>query len=94
MTKAFKPGMGYARADWDAVDSPDLTDEELAGARPFAEALPELAAAIRKRGPVRTKEAVSIRLDFDIVQKLRATRPGWRSRVNEVLRAYGERTAA
>ena len=94
MTKEFQPGQGYTKEDWDAVDSPELTDEELAGARPFAEVFPELAASIRKRGPVRSKEAVSIRLDIDLVEKLRGTGPGWQSRVNDVLREWVERNAA
>ncbi|WP_245296610.1 hypothetical protein [Rhizobium bangladeshense] len=42
----FQPGRGYTKEDWDAVDSPELTDEELAKARPFREALPDLAASI------------------------------------------------
>jgi uncharacterized protein (DUF4415 family) len=62
------------------------------------EALPELYAAlqeeIRKRGPARTKEAISIRLDIDLVQKLRASGPGWQSRVNEALREWLEKSAA
>jgi uncharacterized protein (DUF4415 family) len=86
MTKDFQPGRGYTKADWDAVDSPEATDEELASARPFAEALPEFAAAIRKRGPVKTKESVSIRLDFDVLEKLRSSGSGWQSRVNDMLR--------
>lgn len=98
MTKQFVPGRGYSKADWDAVDSPELTDEEIAGLRPMKEALPDLYAAIqdeiRKRGPVRTKEAISIRLDMDIVAKLRATGPGWQSRVNDALREWLEKSAA
>ncbi|MBY3597553.1 hypothetical protein [Rhizobium bangladeshense] len=42
----FQPGRGYTKEDWDAVDSPELTDEELAKVRPFREALPDLAASI------------------------------------------------
>ena len=98
MTKAFDPvhaaANGYTREDWDAVDSPEATDEELARARPFAEAFPDLHASIietmRKRGPARTKQPVSIRLDIDLVEKLRATGPGWQSRVNDVLRRWIE----
>ncbi len=92
--KEFQPGRGYSREDWDAVDSPELTDEELAQAKPFAEALPELAEAIRRRGPAKTKEAISIRLDADIVQKLRASGPGWQGRVNEILRRHVDTSAA
>ncbi|PDV89929.1 hypothetical protein CO652_00450 [Rhizobium sp. H4] len=42
----FHPGRGYTKEDWDAVDSPELTDEELAKARPFREVFPDLAASI------------------------------------------------
>ena len=96
--KEFVPGRGYSKEDWDAVDSPELTDEELAEFRPMKEARPELYAAlqeeIRKRGPVKTKESISIRLDIDLVEKLRASGPGWQSRVNEALREWVEKSAA
>ena len=95
--KTFKPGQGYSKEDWDAVDSPELSDDDLARARPLRDVLPELHAAIasaRKRGPASTTEAVSIRLDFDIVEKLRASGPGWQSRVNDILREYVDKTAA
>ena len=36
----FVPGRGYTKEDWDDVDSPELTDEELASMRPGSEALP------------------------------------------------------
>jgi uncharacterized protein (DUF4415 family) len=38
--KEFQPGRGYTKEDWDAVDSPELTDEELARMRPAREVLP------------------------------------------------------
>jgi hypothetical protein len=38
--KEFKPGRGYTKADWDAVDFPEMTDEELANARPARDVLP------------------------------------------------------
>ena len=70
------------------------TDEELAQARPFVEADPELAASILRDRPdlgeameraqkARAAEArdrrqqVSIRLDPDVLAKLKATGPGW-----------------
>lgn len=72
-------------------DDYDPTDEELANAKPFAEVFPELAASVRRRGPVKRKEAVSIRLDIDVLEKLRATGAGWQSRVNDVLRKHLEK---
>ena len=51
--KTFKPGQGYTKEDWDAVaDHPELTAEDFARAKPFAEVFPKLAASIRRgRGP-------------------------------------------
>jgi hypothetical protein len=46
--KSFKPGHGYTKKDWDAVQSPELTDEQMAQAKPFAEVFPDLAASIRR----------------------------------------------
>jgi hypothetical protein len=50
MAKAYKAGRGYDKRDWDAVsDNPKLTGEQMAGARPFAQALPKLAGSISGR---------------------------------------------
>ncbi|MDP3896633.1 MAG: BrnA antitoxin family protein [Mesorhizobium sp.] len=66
------------------------TYEELAGARPLADALPELHASIqRARGrPVtgKARQVVSIRLDPEVVEKFKATGPGWHKRINDVLK--------
>jgi uncharacterized protein (DUF4415 family) len=86
----FVPGRGYTREDWDDVDSPEATDEQLAQARPFAEVFPELAESIRRaRGRPATgaaKQTVSIRLDPDVIAKFKATGPGWHRRINDILR--------
>lgn len=86
--KTFKPGQGFTKKDWDAVDSPELTDEQLAKAKPFAEVFPELAASIRRgRGPSKTptKVPVSIRLSPEVVAHFKAKGPGWQSQIDEVL---------
>lgn len=64
------------------------TDAELATGRPFAETFPDLAKSIRRRGPGKkpTKEAVTLRLDRDVVEAFKADGPGWQSRVNSALR--------
>ena len=55
--KPFKPGQGYTKEDWEAVQSPELTDEQMARAKPFAEAFPNLASSIRRgRCPKTPKE--------------------------------------
>jgi uncharacterized protein (DUF4415 family) len=57
-------------------DNPELTEEQNARLRPFAEALPALAESI-KRGPGRPKldktlEPVTLRLDRSVVEHFRA----------------------
>ena len=80
MPKRFDPthaeAHGYTRADWDAVDAPPLTDEELATARPF-----------QPRGPQKapTKTPISIRLDPRVVAHFKAEGVGWQTRVNDAL---------
>lgn len=72
-------------------DSPELTDEQIAAARPFAEAFPELAESIkRSRGRPATgkaKQVVSIRLEPEVVAKFKATGPNWHRLVNDILKA-------
>lgn len=87
----FEEGHGYTREDWDAVDSPEATDEQLAQAKPFAEALPALAEAARRaRGRPRAdnpRQQISIRLDPEVIEKFKATGPGWQGRINDALKA-------
>lgn len=94
--KEFEPGHGYAKEDWDAVDSPELTDEELANMRPAREVLPPefFNALPKRRGPQKapTKVAVSIRLSRDVVEAFKAKGPGWQSRIDETLRASLRKT--
>ena len=40
----------------------------------------------RPKSATATKEAVSLRLDPEVVQHFRATGPGWQSRINAALR--------
>ncbi len=72
-------------------DNPEWTAEDFAKAVPFIEAFPALAEAMRKNIAGRPKSenpkvAVSLRLDRDVVEKFRATGPGWQTRINAALR--------
>ena len=72
-------------------DNPEWTEADFAAARPAAEAVPAVIAAYtrrRARGPQKapTKRLVSIRLDRDVLDALRATGRGWQVRVNEIVR--------
>lgn len=68
------------------------TDADFARARPamevLDEVLPELADAIRRGRPPseNPKTAVSIRLDTDLLERLKADGPGWQTRANTLLR--------
>ena len=81
---------GYSARDLrDVSDNPELTKEDFAKAKPFAEALPELAASIRKgRGPNKapTKKLVSLRLSGQVIDAYKAKGPGWQSRIDADLR--------
>jgi uncharacterized protein (DUF4415 family) len=71
-------------------DNPEWTDEMFAQARPAAEVMgePTVRSLMRRRGPQRApvKEAINLRLDAELVAALRASGPGWQSRVNALLR--------
>jgi uncharacterized protein (DUF4415 family) len=75
----------------DFDDNPEWTDETTARARPASEVHPPriAAALVKNKGgrPVGSnKELVSLRLDREILERFRATGPGWQTRINEVLR--------
>lgn len=81
----------YSPADLAAVsDNPELAGEQVAQAKPFAEAFPDLAATIRRRGPQKaaTKVATTIRLSPDVVAFFRQGGQGWQSRIDAALRDW------
>ena len=76
-------------------DNPEWTDGDVKHARPIAD-FPELAKAFpngskprgRPKGSTTSeKSLVSLRIDNDVLERFRATGPGWQSRINEALRA-------
>ena len=84
---------GYSARDLREVsDNPELTKEDFAKARPFAEALPDLAASIRRgRGPNKapTKQLVSLRLSGKV---LKSTKPRDQAGNRGSIRTYGGST--
>ncbi|RVG05753.1 hypothetical protein CN234_23890 [Sinorhizobium meliloti] len=93
-SKTFEPGHGYTKEEWDAVDFPELTDEELTNMRPARDVLPpEFFKAMeehrRSRGRPsleHPKKQLTLRLDEDVIAKFRAGGKGWQGRMNEALR--------
>ena len=71
------------RADPD--EAPELTDAMMAEAEVFE------GDRFVRRGPGRakaavTKEQINLRLDPDVLARLRESGPGWQSRINAILR--------
>ncbi len=64
-------------------DAPEITDEQIAQRMTFAEAMRRHAGRPRLANP---KQQVSVRLDADVLQKLKASGPRWQARMNAALR--------
>lgn len=79
------------------AENPEWTDEDFARAVPFSQlpaSLQEKLRSLKKlRGPQKapTKEVVTIRLSRDVVEQLRASGPGWQTRVDAALRQWIEK---
>ena len=73
-------------------DNPEWTAEMFAQARPASDVMPaDIYAGLtakRVRGPGKkpAKAQVTLRLDRDVVDRLRASGPGWQVRANAALR--------
>jgi uncharacterized protein (DUF4415 family) len=71
-------------------DTWEVTEADLPYLRPAPEVEPELVADYlrRSRGQQKrpTKVLVSLRLEREVVERLRASGPGWQSRANDMLR--------
>ncbi len=73
-------------------ENPEWTEADFAAARGPESLPPHVLAAFPKtklrggRPPGSNKRSVSIRLDKDVLEKFRATGPGWQSRINEALK--------
>lgn len=70
-------------------DTPELTDEWFKRANVYG------GGHLVRRGRPRSdnpKRSIAIRLDSDVLERLRATGPGWQTRINEVLRAWLDRS--
>ena len=88
----FVEGRGYSKEDWDSVDFPEMTDDELSRMVPAKSVLPpeffEAVEAARRGRPriENPRQLVSLRLDRDLLESFRSTGKGWQTRLNETLR--------
>ena len=72
-------------------DAPEATDRSMAAAQPFTKSFPAQAGNMQKIVGGRPRSAtpkvsVSIRLDQDVVAKLKEADPGWQSRITKAFR--------
>ncbi len=77
-----------AEKDWDAVDSPALSDEILSRMKPVKDIHSDIPA--RVRGPQKTplKVPVSIRLSAEVVEFFKSQGKGWQTKINNILHEY------
>ena len=76
-----------------AITAAALADPD---AQPFTDAEFEATKPLIRRGrPMGSgsKVQVTMRLDIDVVQRLRATGPGWQTRANDALSGWVKRHA-
>ncbi len=74
---------GSVSAWTDPDDAPELTQAMLDGGQLSVGGV--VLRPGRKPGPY-PKDLISLRVDRDVLEKLRALGPGWQTRVNEMLR--------
>jgi uncharacterized protein (DUF4415 family) len=70
-------------------DTREWPDDDFARARPTRDVNPDLVERYRRhRGKQKasTKVLVSLRLDQDLIDRLRASGPGWQGRANDMLK--------
>lgn len=79
-------------------DNPEWTHDDFKRALPARVTHPDLVADWERRkrgerGPQKAplKEAISLRVDQDVLAKFKATGSGWQTRMNAVLRRGAER---
>lgn len=89
MSKASKPSSRPTKGRADLARLRRLTDAEIEATSPHElRNLPESFWQGARVGTPVTKEAISIRLDSDVVAFFREAGPRYQSRINAVLRSY------
>ncbi len=90
MSKRLTDGI-YPKGPVTDPENPEWTEEDVKNALPW-DALSPLEKSVFKRPRGRPsveapKKLVSLRLDADVLEALEASGPGWRARVNAILKA-------
>jgi uncharacterized protein (DUF4415 family) len=74
--------------DWDAVESPALSDEMLTRMKPVKQVHPDLPARVRGPQKAPLKVPVSIRLSAEVVEFFKSQGKGWQTKINNILHEY------
>jgi uncharacterized protein (DUF4415 family) len=98
MIKRPRKADDIRQEDWDAIDSPEISDELFAKMRPMREVAPELIAlqehiAVQRGRPKAetTKKLQSLRLSPRVIEYFKASGAKWQTRINEALEDFIDR---
>ena len=83
-----------SKTDWARVRA--MSDRDIAISAEHPEAtMRHIVRGIARRGlkPVPPKASISLRLDADVLEWLKAQGPGYQTRINAILRAFKEASA-
>lgn len=83
-----------SRTDWARVRC--MSDQDIAASAEHPEAsMKHIVRGIARRGlkPLPPKASISLRLDADVLEWLKAQGPGYQTRINAILRAFKEASA-
>jgi uncharacterized protein (DUF4415 family) len=83
-----------SKTDWVRVRA--MSDRDIKHSSEHPEAsIKHIARGIARRGlkPVPPKASISLRLDADVLEWLKAQGPGYQTRINAILRAFKEASA-
>jgi uncharacterized protein (DUF4415 family) len=83
----------HIASDEDYADAPELTDDMLKASRPTADVMAEVSRRVGRPKSDNPKQQITMRLDRDVIDRLRATGTGWQVRVNQALRDFLEKNA-
>jgi uncharacterized protein (DUF4415 family) len=77
-------------SDWEAVESPPLSDDLLNRMRPVRDSHPDRPHRVAGPQKMSTKVLLSIQFTPEVVNYFKATGPGWQSRMDEALKDWIE----
>ncbi len=74
--------------DWDAVESPPLSNKMLSRMQPVRKTHPNIPSRVRGPQKEPTKKQLTIRLNQEVVEHFKLQGKGWQTKINEVLTDY------